>query len=126
MAPKLVLLKLVEFEMATTPLPPNPGALKFGWLRMLKNSARNCILKRSLSWNSLKVEKSKRWNPGETVVDGPPPRAPKPARGMHPAGLPGIGAVAPGKPPNWQGWANAAGFPNQLSWLFESEWSPSF
>jgi len=31
-------VKSVDPAMTTTPLPPNPGALKFGWLNMLKNS----------------------------------------------------------------------------------------
>jgi len=61
MAPKLVLLKFVEFAIETTPLPPNPGALKFGWLTMLKNSPRNSILKRSLIGMFLNAEKSNRW-----------------------------------------------------------------
>ena len=34
--------------MATTPLPPKPGALKFGWLAMLNISARNWRRKRLL------------------------------------------------------------------------------
>src|SRR5215472_8964797 len=37
--------------------PPN-GLAKFGWLKILKNSARNCTLTRSPKWKSFVVEKS--------------------------------------------------------------------
>ena len=58
MRPKLAaLLKLSELPMATTPLPPKPGALKLGWFRMLKNSDRNCRLNRSLKWKFLKSDR---------------------------------------------------------------------
>ena len=74
-SPKLELLKLVDPEMATTPLPPNPGALKLGWLVMLNISVRNWRRLRSLNGMSLKTEKSRRWNPGPGTCAGPPPSA---------------------------------------------------
>src|ERR1700690_1231340 len=37
--------------------PPN-GLAKLGWLKRLKNSARNCILKRSLKLKFFMAEKS--------------------------------------------------------------------
>ena len=69
-SPKAVLVKLPEFETAITPFPPKLGALKFGWFRMLKNSARNCREKRSVSWKALNVEKSKLWYFGPKVEVG--------------------------------------------------------
>ena len=77
-----VLVKLPDPEIATTPLPPKLGALKFGWLRMLKNSARNCIENRSLIWKALNIEKSKRCESGGPVVVAglPPSRAAPVAR----------------------------------------------
>src|SRR6266404_4519114 len=40
------------------------GAAKFGWLRMLKNSARNCTRACSVTLMFLKVEKSTVFSPG--------------------------------------------------------------
>src|ERR1035441_9818847 len=94
--------------METTPLPPKLGALKFGWLRMLKNSERNCILKRSFSLNSLKAEKSRRWKPGPGICPGSAPKAAAPVRATQPVG---VGVATP----NSHGWVKAAGFPIQLS-----------
>jgi hypothetical protein len=71
-SPKVELLKLPDPEIATTPLPPKFGALKFGWLKMLKISARNCRRKRSLSGMSLKIEKSSLLNPGPGTCVTPP------------------------------------------------------
>src|ERR1700751_4369386 len=42
--------------------PPN-GFAKFGWLRTLKNSARNCAVRRSLNFQFLATEKSQLRNP---------------------------------------------------------------
>lgn len=109
--PKLPLVKLVAPEIATTPLPPNPGALKFGWLRMLKNSVRNCAENRSLIAMALNSERSRRWNPGPFVVGPAKPRAPLPDKGMQPAGEPGIGPLLP----NLQGCWKAFALPNQYN-----------
>jgi len=67
----------------TTPFPPKLGALKFGWLRMLKNSDRNCKETRSVIWNALNSEKSKRWNPGPTICPGLLPKAAAPVSGTQ-------------------------------------------
>src|SRR5262249_50781550 len=40
------------------------GLAQFGWLRTLKNSARNCTPTRSLALNVLTSEKSQLWRPG--------------------------------------------------------------
>jgi hypothetical protein len=106
--PKLEPLKLSEFEIATTPLPPKFGELKFGWFKMLKNSVRNCIENRSLIWMPLNNEKSRRWNPGPVVVAGAAPRTALPVSGMQPGGESGIGPLNP----SWQGCWKAFGFPN--------------
>src|SRR5436305_11637873 len=99
--------------MATTPLPPKFGGLKFGWLRMLKNSARNSVDTRSVIANFLNNEKSKRWMPGPTVLPGLEPRAAAPFSGRHPDGESAMGARAPGVPPNLQGWLKALGLLSQ-------------
>src|ERR1019366_1980291 len=100
------LVKSVEPPIDTTPLPPKPGALKFGWLRTLKNSALNCAEKRSLNLKLLKVEKSRLWNPGVTVWPGLSPRIALPVNGMHPGAVLGS---APNGHPCWK----AAALPNQ-------------
>ncbi|HTG57868.1 MAG TPA: hypothetical protein VMG63_00430 [Terriglobia bacterium] len=52
-------MKSNEPPMAVTPLPPNPGWLKFGVLVKLKNCARNWRRVLSLVLKSLNTEKSK-------------------------------------------------------------------
>src|SRR5258708_37106834 len=86
---------------------------------MLKNSARNCKLKRSLNGKSLNVEKSSRWNPGPATCVGPPPKAAKPVKGIQPTGVGGV-------VPNTHGWVNAARFENRLNDPFESICKPLF
>src|SRR5712671_5262368 len=90
---------------------------------MLKNSERNCNLKRSVSWKSLKSEKSSLRNGGPETCVGGPPKAPRPVKTEHPATEVGSGVPAA---PNLHGWEKAAGLPNQLNTLFESVCSPSF
>jgi len=107
-SPKFELVKLPEFETATTPLPPKFGALKFGWLKRLKNSARNCREKRSLSRTSLKVEKSIRLKVGPAIWPGGPPKADR-----------GQGRAVQGV-----GWLKALGFPKKLTFPLESMWTP--
>ena len=82
---------------------------------MLKNSARNCIEKRSESWNALNAERSNWLYPGPVVEAGASPKAPAPDRGKQPATELGSGTIAlvSGSTTNLQGWVNAAGFPNQ-------------
>src|ERR1700739_2965328 len=96
--------------MDTTPLPPKPGALKFGWLVRLKISVRNCSLRFSVIGKSLKIEKSRRWKPGPgTLVT--PPKAASPERGEQPGGEFGIGVKVASRA---HGCTKAAGLPNQL------------
>src|SRR5215472_11425842 len=107
-SPKLALVKLPEPETATTPFPPKLGALKFGWLRMLKNSDLNSIRTRSVAWNSLKSEKSIRLKGGPATWSGGPPRV---DRGQ-------------GNAVHVAGWLKAARFPKKLSLPLESMCSP--
>ena len=58
-SPKVLLVKSNEPPMAVSPLPPNPGWLKFGVLVKLKNCARNWRRVLSLVLKSLNTEKSK-------------------------------------------------------------------
>ena len=95
-----------------TPLPPIPGALKFGWLRMLKNSERNWRRKRSVSWKSLKIEKSslldaRSGNLGRAAAQGIQAGQRNASRWR--SGMGTAGSRWP-SPPNTQGWVNAAGF----------------
>src|SRR5579885_1785534 len=94
--------------MATTPLPPNPGALKFGWLNMLNISVRNCRPRRSEKGKFLKMEKSRRWKPGPGTCVTPP----KLANVQLPTTVQGGGSV------------KAPGLPNQLSLPLLSVCSP--
>lgn len=89
-SPKVVLVGLVEPPIETTPLPPNPGALNVGWLRILKKSARNCAEIRSLNLIDLYAEKSNFFTGGVTVCPGREPKAAAPVAVMHPAGVPGL------------------------------------
>src|ERR1700722_18227602 len=82
---------------------------------MLKNSARNCMEKRSLIGMALKAEKSNLAKPGPKVVPWPPPRIGTLVK------QPGVAAA-----PIGQGCWKAAGFPIQFSFPFESVWNPSF
>jgi len=60
-----------------------PGFPKFGWLNILKNSARNCAVSRSLNLKTLVTEKSTFLNPESRNVLRPKlPKVPK-AGGMR-------------------------------------------
>src|SRR6266852_8151888 len=51
--------------VAPTPWPvaPPKGFAKLGWLVMLKNSARNCAVSRSLNLQLLETDISRLWKP---------------------------------------------------------------
>src|SRR5579871_4989608 len=100
---------LPEPPIATTPLPPKLGALKFGWFTILKNSARNSVENRSVIGNFLNTEKSRRWKPGPVTWPGLEPRAAAPSSGRQPAIELGSGAMTPDASESLQGWLNAPG-----------------
>src|SRR5690349_18116037 len=89
--------------MARTPLPPKPGALNVGWLRMLKNSLRNCRWNRSVKGIFLNMEKSQVIIPGPDTCEAVPPSKARPFKpAMHLEGML--------KPGGGQGMVKAAGF----------------
>src|SRR5579863_8851531 len=99
---------LPEPPIATTPLPPKLGALKFGWLRMLKNYARNSVENRSVMGNFLNTEKSRRWKPGPGTWPSLEPRAAALSSGRQLAIELGSGAITPDASDSLQGWLKAA------------------
>ena len=101
-----------------TPLPPKFGALKFGWLRMLKNSARNCMRKRSLIGNRLEEREVQPVEARSVGRRGPAAEArAAPGSGTQPVGVSGIGPSGP----STQGCLNAFGLLPEPGSTFRSE-----